>query len=192
MNKKLLIFGLFVFIAGLMAISYVSAEQYIELDGCYESGGAISNCEVPITDAEHKVLKEGKSISKTVKISKEVKKYGKSKTKTFKTMINKKTMKKQIKKAVKGKSVDTGLNEKLYGAKISKITFRNIKIKDKMTGDKYKALKIIIKYKPCVWKTVTKTTKATIKLDDDDYATINYINPFNNKKETEYGELVYY
>ena len=188
MNKKLLIFGLFVFIAGLMAISYVSAGQSIMMD----EDGEIVNDEIPLTDTEHIILKEGKTIKKNVKVKDYKLKYGKTKTKTFKTIMNKKTMKKQIKKAVKGKSVDEGLNKKLYGAKISKITFKNIKIKDKMTGGKYNALKITIKYKPCVWKTVTKTTKATISLFNDYELAVTFNSAVDGKKETEYGELVYY
>lgn len=188
MNKRIcLLFGLIVFIA-LFAMSYVSAGQTIDLDiDSDDCDGEIQNGQVPITDTENKVLRDGKSISKKVTIAKEVKTYGKTKKLTIKTIIKKKTMKKQINKAVKGKSVDFKLNDKLFEAKISKITFKNFRFTDH--GYKYTGLKIIIKYKPAVYKTVTKTTKAIINVDEDGYSIIKYVNPFTGKKELECGDL---
>ena len=191
MNKKIIIFSLSVFIA-LVAMSYVSAGgQAVEIDKNYESDYD-SEPFVPITNAEKKILKDGKAISKNVKIGKTVKKYGKTKTKKIisREGFKKSFLKKQVKKAVKGKSVFYDLNEKLEGAKISKITFKNYKFKDH--GYKYTGLKVILKYKPAVYKYVTKTTKATITADEDGYATIKYTNPFNHKKETEHGSVRYW
>lgn len=191
MNKKIIIFGLSVFIA-LVAMSYVSAGQAIETDMENYDSNYYINGDIPVTNTENKVLKEGKAITKKIEINKEVKTHGKIKTKKIfsREGFKKPVLKKQVKKAVKGKSVFYDLNEILKGAKISKITFKHYKFKDH--GYKYIGSKLTIKYKPVVYKTVTKTTKATITADEDGYATIKYTNPFNHKKETEYGSVRYW
>lgn len=196
MNKKIfLLFGLTVFIA-LFAMSYVCATAEIEPEYNYKdyySGGI--DGDISVTNAEEKVLKEGKTITKQITVAKEVKTY--SKAKTIKIECSKKLTKNNIKKGKIGGQYEKNIQKAksvLKGSKIKsiKITTAYKKLKDCSGIHKVKIYKATINYKPVVYKTVSKTTKATISLDDDDYAKIKYINPFNGKNRIEYGDIFYY
>lgn len=106
---------------------------------------------------EDKILKDGKSISKTVKISKQVKKYGK--TKKLKLVGNNKKLSKKAIKIVNKKGWDSPKVPAarhpyklapLYKSKIVKITFKTAYNKDKILGGNHKVkyYKITVKYKP--------------------------------------------
>lgn len=190
MNKKILLLGLIVFIA-LFTMSYVTATAEITGDVEFEDlkeGSIDQYKDIQVSNEEEKVLKEGKTITKKVNIVKEVKKYGKSKTSTIKTPVlyKKSVMKKQIKKAFNGKSAFSDMNDKFKGSKLIKISLKNIKVKNK------KCLKITVKYQPVKMVKVYKSTMTSIKLNKWGDVEFKYVNPFNGKKETEYGGIVYY
>ena len=83
-------------------MSYVSAAdvdyavQVNDLDDEYIK-------DIDLTENENTILKKGKEVKKTVKIKKKLKTYKKTKKMVFNTLDSKKGVKKQIKRAIKGK-----------------------------------------------------------------------------------------
>lgn len=168
MNKKLLILSLFVVFIAFMAMSYVSAAdvdyavQVNDLDDEYIK-------DIDLTENENTILKKGKEVKKTVKIKKKLKTYKKTKKMVFNTLDSKKGVKKQIKRAIKGKfafdtiySTTKKQTKALKSAKIIKISFKPKKIYSPQFGGWAKEYKVTIKYKPIKYKWVTKNIRAYI------------------------------
>ena len=202
MNKKLLFFGLIVFIA-LFAMSYVSASADIQTDLEFENledGSIDQYSDIKVSDNEEKVLKDGKSITKKVNIVKEKPTFGK--TKTIKMECSKKLTKNNIKKGKIGGQYEKNVlkaKQVLKGAKIKSIKIKTTykKLRDCSGVHKVKIYKATVKYQPVKMVKVYKSTMVTIKLKkytnvDEIYVELKYVNPFNGKKETEYGDILYY